>query len=229
MEHKVVFGHLKHWYLLKDGTPKQQDKTLTEKTEKRLIWYVLVFNTFDESSHVELLLDESHLSLCGMLARAWAGEKMHKRMMTGMPEQLVIKRSAVDRTCLDPSTYDAISDELGLRVVENSDTAISANAITRRIETDFHNVCYRPENPLTVGLSNIAHIGSLVSAGVSIDRTFSMSTALMSDYVLRNKKGKQQSKPVPLDWTAKALTHYKEPPSSWRETEFRHYFSEMKG
>jgi hypothetical protein len=47
VEHKLVFGHLKHWHVLRDGTLKHHDKVLELQSSKQLVNYALLFNVFE--------------------------------------------------------------------------------------------------------------------------------------------------------------------------------------
>jgi hypothetical protein len=89
IEHKLIAGLMKHWYLQADGAPRFHGETLSSLDKTRqLLTYVLVFNVWDGRSHVEVFLKEDRIDVLGFLARAWEAGKASEEILGETPETL---------------------------------------------------------------------------------------------------------------------------------------------
>lgn len=233
MEQKLVFGILKHWYLLKDGLPKWQAKALDERDNKQLLRYALLFNTYDNAAHVEIYLDGDDLNLCGLLARAWA-EKYESRgnvRLTGVPEVLVVKRSAARKACVDPETLLNVATQLGVTVVEESPTAVSAASLVKLLEREWGYAVRDLTKPIRFNEFNTAILSNHVSLNVAGLAFHSKTPKFYAELYAgaRQSKNPHPGRLLPEAWTQSALDMLPTPRTSWLSTRYWAYFGEDPG
>ncbi|MBC8739795.1 hypothetical protein F6X40_24075 [Paraburkholderia sp. UCT31] len=231
VEHKLVFGHLKHCYLLKSGKAKYQKRALEERdSTKQLLRYALLYNTYDRTAHVELYLAGELLGLKGFLARAWAAPKRLKEMLSGVPDVLVAERNAVRKRCADPEVLAEVETKLGVTVEVATETAFSAAPLVRAIEREWQRVLIQAHE-LELDADLVSTLSPFVSMGVSLEGHFSTVSARYQERWIRNPRtayGRPPVKPAPEDWTREALSEYEPPIESWAASNFFAYFVESR-
>jgi hypothetical protein len=230
MEQKLVFGYLKHWYLLRDGIARHQIKPLEEHGDRQLIRYALLYSTLEHLTHVELYLDGEKLSLRGLVARAWSDSKLPTQLLRGVPEVLIARTNTIDKACRDPETLEDIVLDLDVELGEDTSgsAAGSAAGFPRFIDHAMSSLFHRPR-PVTSLL--LAAFNADLSADVTHQAAFQPTVPRFREArYLGLRIGKHQvGNPLPKHWTQAALGEFSPPRDTWANTQYWSFFADEPG
>ena len=229
VEHKLVLGLMKHWYLLKDGTPKFQAKALDSRDDsKQLLRYALIFNVWDGSSHSEIYLAGEEFDLEGFLVRAWSTGKSIPVMLSGLPSILYVPLGMNSIVC-DADMLIPLCCELHVSLEPAQAAGVSGASHVRLIQSQWSAVVNPAIRRVRANANNLPAYSAAVSMGASSDALYSTNSQRFIDNVRYGPFPVTQSqliRAIPEQYLRNFFLHYYEHPvESWADTVWSPYFA----